>query len=535
MPRYEITSPDGKRFEVTAPDGASQEEVLAYAQSQFKPKQDAPISPTDGMTGTEKFLAGMGKGFVDLGRGAGQMLGLKSQAEIDEARKMDAPLMQTGAGVAGNVVGQMTAALPALAIPGANTVTGAALLGGAMNAVQPTEANESRLKNAALGAALGGGAQAAAGKLAKVAGARLAGAETKGAADAAVNAPRDATLRAAQEAGYAVPPSQAGAGIVGRVLEGVSGKAKTNQAMAVKNQNVTDRLARQALGLADDTPLTREALQAVRQEAYQTGYAPIRSMGEIVPDFTFKRHAQMLTSRADNAAKGFGDLAGDDLAPLAEGLSKVKSFTGDQAVDQIAIFRERASDLYAQGNKTLGKAYKQAASLIEEQVERQLSAMGKDGAEALKGFRDARQRIAKAFSVESALVEGGGKVNAKVLGAALQKGKPLSGELETIGKFANNFRDVAAVPQSGFSSPITALDAFGAAGMAGMGAGPLAVALPAARMGARGLLTNPSFQRGFVGPSYGPGAMTKLTPKMLEELERSGMAGLLGSVYATQK
>lgn len=36
MPRYEITSPEGKKFEITAPDGASQDQVLAYAQQNFK-------------------------------------------------------------------------------------------------------------------------------------------------------------------------------------------------------------------------------------------------------------------------------------------------------------------------------------------------------------------------------------------------------------------------------------------------------------------------------------------------------------------
>jgi hypothetical protein len=41
MPKYEITSPDGVKFEVTAPEGASQEQVLSYAQSQWKaPKRD---------------------------------------------------------------------------------------------------------------------------------------------------------------------------------------------------------------------------------------------------------------------------------------------------------------------------------------------------------------------------------------------------------------------------------------------------------------------------------------------------------------
>lgn len=35
MAKYEITSPDGRKFEVTAPDDATQDGVLAYAQSQF--------------------------------------------------------------------------------------------------------------------------------------------------------------------------------------------------------------------------------------------------------------------------------------------------------------------------------------------------------------------------------------------------------------------------------------------------------------------------------------------------------------------
>ena len=43
MPKYRIGSPDGKTWEVNAPDGATQEEVLAYAQSQWKagPSVDA--------------------------------------------------------------------------------------------------------------------------------------------------------------------------------------------------------------------------------------------------------------------------------------------------------------------------------------------------------------------------------------------------------------------------------------------------------------------------------------------------------------
>lgn len=47
MPTYRITGPDGKEFDVTAPDGASEDEVLSYAQRNFKmaaaPKKSKPF------------------------------------------------------------------------------------------------------------------------------------------------------------------------------------------------------------------------------------------------------------------------------------------------------------------------------------------------------------------------------------------------------------------------------------------------------------------------------------------------------------
>jgi hypothetical protein len=47
MPRYQVTSPDGKTFEVTAPDGATEDQVLQYARSQFEmaPQQSQPAKP----------------------------------------------------------------------------------------------------------------------------------------------------------------------------------------------------------------------------------------------------------------------------------------------------------------------------------------------------------------------------------------------------------------------------------------------------------------------------------------------------------
>lgn len=217
MATYRLTSPDGENFEVTAPEGATEEAVLRYAQAMWKAKPKtlaAPkkADPTEDMSVGEQALAGAGKAFVDLGRGIGQMTGLVSQAEVDEAKRLDAPLMNTGAGLAGNIGANMLTAL----VPGGNTVKGAALVGGALSALQPVagvngadELLAKKIKETALGGALGAGGALAAkgiGKGLDAAKGRMANlsakVEAKAAADAAAEtaSARSAAGRAAQDA-----------------------------------------------------------------------------------------------------------------------------------------------------------------------------------------------------------------------------------------------------------------------------------------------------------------------------------------------
>jgi Transglycosylase SLT domain len=114
-----------------------------------------PYDPTEGMSGLETYLAGLGKTGYDLVLGIGQHLGLVSQEEIDEAKRLNAPLMNTGAGFAGNFTGNALIAAPALAIPGANTIAGSTLIGGSLGAIQPVASDESQLEHMGYGAAGG--------------------------------------------------------------------------------------------------------------------------------------------------------------------------------------------------------------------------------------------------------------------------------------------------------------------------------------------------------------------------------------------
>jgi hypothetical protein len=133
-------------------------------QSQAAP---ATFDSTEGMSGTDKVLAGIGKGFVDTGRGVKQLLNIGDQeqlkADIAESRNLDKPLMSTTGGAAGNVIGNIAATAPAMLIPGANTVLGGAAIGAGIGALTPTVDDSEILSNVA-GGGIGGGAGVVAGR-----------------------------------------------------------------------------------------------------------------------------------------------------------------------------------------------------------------------------------------------------------------------------------------------------------------------------------------------------------------------------------
>lgn len=148
--------PDGRvaRFEV--PEGTSPEQAQQMIAAQISGnKQPAKYDPTADMSGLEKFGAGMGKAFVDLGRGVGQLVGAVSRDDVKYARELDSALMKTGAAKAGNLAGNVAALLPTAFIPGANTLAGAGAIGAASGLAAPSASTEETFKNVAIGGAMG--------------------------------------------------------------------------------------------------------------------------------------------------------------------------------------------------------------------------------------------------------------------------------------------------------------------------------------------------------------------------------------------
>jgi hypothetical protein len=411
-------------------------------------------NPTDDMGTVERLAAATGRGMVSAARGVGNLLGLVSDADMAEAKRLDAALLNTTAGKVGNVIGLGAAALPTAFIPGANSMMGATLIGAGVGGATTEGDALERLQGAAFGAA-GGAAGKKVGEWAGSGARWLANKATDRFTTAeAASAGRMGAAQAAADAGFVVPPADLRPGAFTEALSGLSGKIKTAQVASARNQVQTNALARRALGLADDAPITADALAAVRADAGKA-YDAVRGAGTITADQRYGDALDALGAANRNVMPEFPGVARSDVPGFVSGLKK-DSFDASTAVDAIRLLRARADQAFRGGDSEMGRAAKGAAKEIEALIERNLDAasmaqtaisqsMGRLRPEGrapgvlLADFRDARQLMAQTYTVEKALNSVTGDISAPVLARELAKGKPLSGELRDIAEAATSF------------------------------------------------------------------------------------------------
>jgi hypothetical protein len=488
---------------------------------------------TGGMSGLDKFRAGMGKAFYDLTRGAGQLVGAVSREDVAESRRLDAPLMDTGAGVAGNLVGNVAPLALTAAIPGANTVVGAGIVGAGAGLLQPSTSTRETLTNVGLGAAGGAGGQYVANKVPAL----LQGRVDKATTAQAGNAQKFNAARSGAKEGYVVPPADLEPGALSEAVSGLSGKIKTAQVASQRNQQVTNRLARESIGLKAGDQLDDTALQAIRNQAATQGYAPIRGAGTVQADKQFADALDKIVATRTGAARSFPGLGKtnmhgqpvDEIADLVNSV-KLNQFDAGDAVDATRVLRDSADKAYRQGDREMGKAAKGAADAIEGMLERHLQAAGNP--DALKAFRDARTLIAKTYSVQKGLNSQTGDVAANKLAEQLAKGKPLSDELRTIAETAQAFPKATQMLKEA-PKAVSPLD-FAVATTAGMSTGnPLAALMLGARPLARNALLSGPVQARAMQQSA-PVPFTQATQRLLENRLAQMLLGPAGAAGTLQ-
>lgn len=432
--------------------------------------------------------------------------------------KQTAPGWATGANVLGSILSP-----PSVAAMGAFPVAAGAApsvlrsaaqgagQGGLFGLMQPVENVDNMLGEkldqvnyGMIGGAAGG---AAGGVGQKVVAAR--------AAAKAARATQDAAAVGARQSGYTLPPSTTNPSMTNSVIEGLSGKIKTAQQASIRNQSVTNALVRKALGMADDAPITKESLEALRKNA-GAAYEAVKGVPQpFAADQPFRSMVSAMRTKAEQTAKAFPSLANQEASKILDDLA-ADTFDPAALVEATKQLRSASSKvlnspLAAPKDIQVARVQKQAAQALEDLVARNLKGAGLDDLHS--AWQAARREIAKIKNVEKALNDSTGNVVAKKLSQQMAKGSPLTGELETVARSASAFPK--AMQEVTESMPALSPLDFAAALFGSAGTGNLVGASGLlARPVARSVILSRPYQALMGNPSYGP-----------------GVAGLLGKAH----
>lgn len=291
---------------------AGDTEAERILQDELRFADQQAFNPTNNMSAPELLAAGAGASVARTGRGIGQLVGLASEQDEADARRLEAPLMESGYGFSGSVLGGVgQVALPGSVLRGIplatnagrlapaiqraaptlnaasraflpSTVVGSAASGATFSALQPVAGEGERFRNVMFGA----GAGAAGAAIPRVAsGIRNVASDAVGADRAAANIIREAVPEAEAVVARAVPSRVPGVqrtlaestldpNVVNldRAYRSTAGTRLTERELA-NNQARVDQLMRiagdesqldQAIALRDATsaPLRRQALKA---------------------------------------------------------------------------------------------------------------------------------------------------------------------------------------------------------------------------------------------------------------------------------
>lgn len=355
MPIYRVQVPNGSVLRIEGPEGATQDQLVAVAQANWKPQKDykalstpVPVDPTADMSTGQKLAAGAGKAFVDAGRGVGQMLGLVSQQSVDNAKSLDAPLMNTGAGLAGNIVGNLAAFAPTALVPVANTLTGAGLIGAGMGAIQPVATGDSRASNAAIGGAFG------------VAGQGVA----------------NAVGRAVRPVQSTLPPEMAG----------LAGKADALGIPLTAGQRTGSRPLQITESVLENLPFTADKQLAIK-DAQRSAFnkAALQTIGET----SDKATPDVLNAAKQRIGQNFQDLSARNVVGLDDNfvnaLAKIESSVTPFSSNKIRETVDKAMELASQG-KISGTEYQKVRSSLGKAADSAFKSDSELG-QALKSIR----------------------------------------------------------------------------------------------------------------------------------------------------
>lgn len=310
-------------------------------------------------------------------------------------------------------------------------------------------------------------------------------------------APLTDTMNEVRNAGYVMPPSMTNPTVYNRIMEGLGGKAATEQDASMANDATTAALVRNQLRAPSSMGITEQSLGQLADERAQI-YRDVAALPSLPP-----KNIGTFTTPDANLP-----MTGKQPQSPSAALEKLRSVRLD-AKDYWREFQKNGS--VDARNKYVELSSRAAA--LEGSIEKAAVAAGHP--EMVDQLRAARTDIAQIHDVERALNTDRGEVSAIDLARARDKGVPLSGDLLTAAKMGNAFHKAIKRPEQigspGVNNLVSTLAAATGGGIgaaagnapgAFLGAALGAVTVPAAQLAMRKLLLSGPYQRKFGTPSY---------------------------------
>jgi soluble lytic murein transglycosylase-like protein len=316
--------------------------------------------------------------------------------------------------------------------------------------------------------------------------------------------------QAAINQGATLPPSQVNPSLLNSLLEGISGKQTVQQVASIKNQAVINAQARKALGLAEDVEITPQVLQDYRNVKGQA-YDALRSNPAY---YTDKQFITDINKRSAEIQKRGTLVDATQELNLLNQLKQMR-FDGDALVEKIKVLRSD-SDVNFRSNDAdklrLAQVQKFAAKQLEDLAERNLTNFNQP--DVMKNFKQARQDIAKSYTIEKSLNAATGDVSGAKLGQRAAQGKILPSELQALADAAATYKQSFQNPAAIGSVPMISPLDLGTAAIASAASGtPLVMASALTRPAVRAGITSGMYQRNMLPNTQPqtPGLLNRIT------------------------
>jgi len=313
------------------------------------------------------------------------------------------------------------------------------------------------------------------------------------------------------EQGATLVPSEVNPSILNNLLEAFSSKPQTKQLTSIKNAEIGNAAARKFLNVDPDTAITLPVLQEFRDKK-GLAYDALRA------NPTYYTDRQFLKTISDK----LDDL--NDLAPTNNVVAEINTLKGLQQlnfnskgfVEQMKRLKADAgTNLISQdaAARNLGEIQRFAVKQMEDLAERNLTNIYKQP-DVVKNFKQAREDIAKSYTLQKSLNLATGDVSLAELGQRAKRGKIVPSELQVLADAAaaypNSFQNVARIGSA--PGPNLTDLAAGTAGAVSTGnAGALGAVF--GRPLGRNLITSPMYQRNLLPNTQPqvPGLINRIT------------------------